>query len=105
MLSVIPFNALNTCRTVTTSKFKNISITADDICFYCRFESNNFLGTQFLVNSNDELSTKLSSKKYHVLPHGEYEYYQKSASVEDYLEIKRAIKSKDIPIFTSSQLI
>ena len=105
LLSVIPFNVSNTCRTVTTSKSKNISIAADDICFYCCFTSNNLLRTQFFINSNDELSIKLSSKKYHILPHGEYEYYQKPASVKNYLEIKHTFNFSDIPVCTSSLLI
>lgn len=59
----------------------------------------------YIVSSDDETSLRVSSKRFHILPRCEYEYFQKSASVNDCSEIKHTLNSSDIPVCTSSLLI
>jgi len=59
----------------------------------------------YILNSDDETSFRVTSKRFHILPRSEFEYFQKSASVKNCLEFEHTLNSSDIPVCTSSLLI
>jgi hypothetical protein len=60
----------------------------------------------YIINSGDEINFRLSSKRFHILPHGIYENSRKSFSEKaSDVKLEPASPAADIPIDISSLLI
>lgn len=68
--------------------------------------ANNFSKADYIFNSGEDLNTRLSSKRFQVLPHGIFENFGKSFSEKTVnVKLEPAFPKTDIPIDISSLLI